>query len=67
MYTYFIGKSDSLRLITKSQSQEDCTRSDIASIRVVSKDAPPQMVECLRRDNRTLLNVNSSFDNSLNM
>lgn len=65
--TNFIGKSDSLRLITKSQSQDDCTRSAIASIRVVSSDAPPQMVECLRRDNRMLLNASSIFNNSLNM
>lgn len=62
-----MGKSDSLRLITKSQSQEDSTRSDMASINVVNNEAPPQMVECLRRDNRILLNANSIFNNSLNM
>lgn len=65
--TNFIGKSDSLRLITKSHSQEECTRSDIASINVVNNDAPPQMVECLRRDSRMLLNASSIFNNSLNM
>lgn len=65
--TYFIGKSDSLRFITKSQSQEDCTRSDIASNKVVNNDAPPHIVECLRLDSLILLNASSIFNNSLNI
>lgn len=63
---YLMGKSDSLKLITKSQSHDDWINSDMDSSNMVSRDAPPQMLLWRLRDNNTLFSFSSRGSNSRN-